>query len=228
MNICIIPARGGSKRIPRKNIRDFFGKPIIAYSIEEALKSQLFDRVIVSTDDGEIAELCKGFGAEIPFLRPSAIADDYSDTGSVVRHAITWLRKNEYIPSNVCCIYPTAPFVRSEDLRSGLDVLSSGQVDYVFSAASFSFPIQRAIRINSKDYIEMFDESSFSARSQDLEEAWHDAGQFYWADADIWLQNKEVFNSRSKIVRIPRCRVQDIDSEEDWVTAEALFAALKK
>ena len=226
MNIAIIPARGGSKRIPRKNIKAFHGKPMIAYSIEAAQKSGCFDRIIVSTDDQEIADTALKYGAEVPFLRPADIADDYATTMDVMEHAIQYLAKENISPEFVCCIYATAPFILADDLRKGLGILNEPNVEYAFSATSFPFPIQRAIKLTEQGDVEMFSEQYADTRSQDLVEAYHDAGQFYWGKTSAFLARKAIFAEHSKVVLLPRKRVQDIDTVEDWELAEALFAIL--
>ena len=226
MNIAIIPARGGSKRIPRKNIKAFHGKPMIAYSIEAAQKSGCFDRIIVSTDDQEIADTALKYGAEVPFLRPADIADDYATTMDVMVHAIQYLAKENISPEFVCCIYATAPFILADDLRKGLGILNEPKVEYAFSATSFPFPIQRAIKLTEQGDVKMFSEQYADTRSQDLVEAYHDAGQFYWGKTSAFLARKAIFAEHSKVVLLPRKRVQDIDTVEDWELAEALFAVL--
>lgn len=226
MKIAIIPARGGSKRIPRKNIKAFHGKPMIAYSIEAAQKSGCFDRIIVSTDDQEIADTALKYGAEVPFLRPADIADDYATTMDVMDHAIQYLAKENISPEFVCCIYATAPFILADDLRKGLGILNEPNVEYAFSATSFPFPIQRAIKLTEQGDVEMFSEQYADTRSQDLVEAYHDAGQFYWGKTSAFLARKAIFAEHSKVVLLPRKRVQDIDTVEDWELAEALFAVL--
>ena len=223
MRLAVIPARGGSKRIPRKNIREFCGKPIIAWSIEAAFQSKCFDQVIVSTDDPEIADVARRFGAEVPFLRPAELADDYTGTAAVVRHAIEWFEENEVTYEEVCCIYATAPFIRAEDIRSGLEILHSGDADYAFTVTSFPFPIQRAVKITSSGRIEMFYPEYYNARSQDLEEAFHDAGQFYWGKSSTWKEGTLMFSDKTVPIILPRYRVQDIDTLEDWDRAEMMF-----
>jgi pseudaminic acid cytidylyltransferase len=223
MRLAVIPARGGSKRIPRKNIKLFCGKPIIAWSIEAALQSGCFDEVIVSTDDQEIAEVAIDYGAKAPFIRPARLSDDYTGTIPVVRHAIEWFQQNGRPPAQICCIYATAPFIRLDDLRRGLDLLQSTDCSYAFSVTSYPFPIQRAIRITGQGRMEMFHPEHFNTRSQDLEEAWHDAGQFYWGRAQAWLEQKGFFTSDSVAVQLPRHLVQDIDNLEDWYCAELMF-----
>jgi N-acylneuraminate cytidylyltransferase len=223
MRLAVIPARGGSKRIPRKNIREFCGKPIIAWSIEAAFQSKCFDQVIVSTDDPEIADVARRFGAEVPFLRPAELADDYTGTAAVVRHAIEWFEENGVTYEEVCCIYATTPFIRAEDIRSGLEILHSGDADYAFTVTSFPFPIQRAVKITSSGRIEMFYPEYYNARSQDLEEAFHDAGQFYWGKSSTWKEGTLMFSDKTVPIILPRYRVQDIDTLEDWDRAEMMF-----
>lgn len=224
MKLAVIPARGGSKRIPRKNIKDFFGRPMIAWSIAAARDSGCFDRIVVSTDDAEIAAVARAHGAETPFVRPLELADDHTPTIPVIAHAIQWYLDRGEAVDAACCIYATAPFVQAEDLRAGLAALMAEDCAYVFSATSFPFPIQRAIRINAQGRAEMFNPEHFATRSQDLEEAFHDAGQFYWGRPEAWLQGLPIFSPQSIPLRLPRNRVQDIDTLEDWVQAEQLFA----
>ena len=226
MKIAVIPARGGSKRIPRKNIKLFCGKPMIAWSIEAARASGLFDHIVVSTDDDEIAEVAKAHGAEVPFMRPAALSDDHTGTSPVVAHAIEWYRVQGQMPDPVCCIYATAPFVIAADLQRGLQTLNDSGSDFAFSVTSYAFPIQRAIRLTNAGRIEMFQPGNFNIRSQDLEEAFHDAGQFYWGRTNAWLSGKMIFGPHASVVRLPRYRVQDIDTIEDWTRAEYLFRVL--
>jgi pseudaminic acid cytidylyltransferase len=228
MNIAIIPARGGSKRIPRKNIKPFHGKPMIAYSIEAATASGCFDKVIVSTDDVEIVEVAKKYGAEVPFLRPIDISDDYSTTMDVMEHAIRWCKSEGWNVEAVCCLYATAPFILPDDLHKGYELLTDDSVQFTFSAASFSFPIQRAIKLDEHGYVSMFLPENEQVRSQDLEEGYHDAGQFYWGQTSAFLNKLSIFSSHSKAVLIPRYRVQDIDTPEDWELAEKLFSIMEK
>jgi len=226
MKFAVIPARGGSKRIPRKNIRDFCGKPIIAYSIEVALESGLFDHVIVSTDDEEIASIARKFGAECPFVRPAELADDYASTNAVVKHAVNWyLQKSESV-SLVCCIYATAPFIRANYLREGHDKIISSGKSFAFSVTSFPFPIQRAIRISNQGEIAAFCPDSIARRSQDLEDAYHDAAQFYWGRPEAFTNDDVIFSDISAPVILPRYLVQDIDVSEDWLRAESMYKAL--
>ncbi|UPR52329.1 pseudaminic acid cytidylyltransferase [Vibrio cyclitrophicus] len=226
MKIAIIPARGGSKRIPRKNIKAFHGKPMIAYSIEAAVTSGCFDKVIVSTDDTEIAEVAKKYGAEVPFLRPVDISDDYATTMDVMEHAIRWCKSEGWNVEAVCCLYATAPFVLPEDLQKGYELVRDASVQFAFSATSFPFPIQRAIKLDEQASVSMFSPENEQVRSQDLEEAYHDAGQFYWGQTSAFLNKLSIFSPHSKAVLLPRCRVQDIDTPEDWELAEKLFSIL--
>ena len=222
MRVAVIPARGGSKRIPRKNIREFAGKPMIAHSIGCALASGLFDRVVVSTDDDEISRTAREFGAEVPFRRPAPLSNDHAGTIEVIAHAIRWLEDAGDKPAAVCCIYATAPFVRGEDVRHGLAILEAGSWQYVFSATTFAFPVFRSFARNADGGLQMFFPEHFTTRSQDLPEAMHDAGQFYWGRAQAWLSHARIFDKWSTIVPVPRWRVQDIDTEEDWRRAELM------
>jgi len=226
-NVAIIPARGGSKRIPRKNIRPFAGKPMIAWSIQAALASGLFGRVIVSTDDSEIAEVARGFGAEVPFVRPPELADDLTSTQVVMRHALAQVRGAPPQATHACCIYATAPFIRAEDLQLGHRRLVESGRTYAFAVTSFEFPIQRALRVDASGDVEPMFPEHIEARSQDLDEAFHDAGQFYWGTVAAFLEGRPLFSRESIAVMLPRHRVQDIDTPEDWRRAELMFQALQ-
>jgi len=228
MNICVVPARGGSKRIPRKNIKVFNGKPIIAYSIEAALESNCFDQVIVSTDDNKIAEVAKTYGAKVPFIRPAALSNDYAGTIPVIKHTIEWLENHNNTIDNVCCLYATAPFIQSQTIFKAFQQLQESKADYCFSATSFTFPIQRAIRITRDDKVEMFYPEYFNVRSQDLEEAYHDAGQFYWGKAQAFKDELPIFSEVATSYILPRYLVQDIDTKEDWIRAEAMYKTLQE
>ncbi len=227
MNICVIPARGGSKRIPRKNIKEFNGKPIIAYSIEAALESDCFDQVIVSTDDNEISEVAKRYGAYVPFIRPDELSNDYVGTIPVIKHAIEWMEGDSNHIENVCCLYATAPFVQSKIISEAYQQLISSKSDYCFSVTSFAFPIQRAIKIVQGDKVDMFYPEHFNTRSQDLEEAFHDAGQFYWGKAQAFKDELALFSEVSSPYVLPRYLVQDIDTIEDWIRAELTYKAIQ-
>jgi pseudaminic acid cytidylyltransferase len=227
MRMAVIPARGGSKRIPRKNVKLFCGKPIIAWPIEAALRAGCFDDVIVSTDDLEIARIAEQHGANVPFLRPATLANDFVGTIPVIRHATEWLQQNGKSPHQVCCIYATAPFLHESDLLRGLALLQENKCSYAFSVTSYQYPIQRAIRITEQGRVEMVQPEYLNTRSQDLEETMHDAAQFYWGEAQAWLEERPIFASTSVPVFVSRQLVQDIDTLEDWSLAEKMFAANK-
>lgn len=222
MRIALIPARGGSKRIPRKNIKNFMGKPMIGWSIEAAVRSRVFDKIFVSTDDEEIATISRKYGAETPFTRPENLADDFSTTTDVVAHAIQWMKRDGLLVEAVCCIYPTAPFLESEKLTEGWEVFSTGKWDYVFSASTFPSPIQRSFKVGDEGEIEMYFPEFFSTRSQDLPVTYHDAAQFYWGKPSAWLARTPIFGRGSTAIAIARSKVQDIDTPEDWEQAELL------
>lgn len=226
MKLAVIPARGGSKRIPRKNIKPFCGKPMIAWSIEAARLSGCFDQIIVSTDDAEIADVARAHGANVPFLRPAELSDDHTATIPVIAHAIQWTHENEGVTTEVCCLYATAPLVAVADLQRGQRLLQDSGADYAFSVTRYASPIQRAMRITPDNRLEMFHPELFNTRSQDLQEAYHDAAQFYWGKPRAWLSGKPIFSYHAAPVIVPRYRVQDIDTPEDWIQAELLFEAL--
>jgi N-acylneuraminate cytidylyltransferase len=199
---------------------------MMAWSIEAALESGCFDKVVVTTDDTEIAEVACQHGAHVPFLRPAALSDDHTSTNPVIAHAIDWMNSNVATVELACCLYATAPFVSPNDIIKGLRILSDTGCDYTFSVTSYVFPIQRALYITPENRVRMFQPDHFSSRSQDLEEAWHDAGQFYWGRAEAWLAGRPAFTSDAAPVVLPRYRVQDIDTPEDWTRAELMFRAL--
>ncbi|MBU1231603.1 MAG: pseudaminic acid cytidylyltransferase [Proteobacteria bacterium] len=228
MRAAIIPARGGSKRIPKKNIRLFAGKPIIAHSIETAKKSGLFDKIIVSTDDQEIAETANKFGAETPFIRPPELSDDFTGTHEVVSHAVKWLLDSGMDVQEVCCIYATAPFIQQQDLVKGLELLNQGKWGSVFAATRFTYPIFRSFSIQENGGVKMFFPEHFNSRSQDLPEAVHDAGQFYWAHTKAWLEPSKGFGDSTTVVLLPSWRVLDIDTVDDWHHAELIFKVLEQ
>ena len=225
--IAIIPARGGSKRIPRKNIKDFHGKPLIAYGIEVALKSGLFSKVIVSTDDEEIAKIARKFGAETPFIRPKELSDDFTGTGAVVNHTLEFLKEQGEKIDFVCTIYATAPFLSEKYLIEGFRKLKNSNAKNAFSSTSMPFPIQRTFKITQDERCEMFWKENFSKRSQDLEEAYQDAGQFYWTNLNI-KSDEIMFGKDSIPIILPRYLVQDIDTLEDWKRAEFMYEAIQK
>lgn len=220
--IAVIPARGGSKRIPRKNIKDFFGKPLISYSIKAALESKLFDKVVVSTDDEEIASIAKEYGAEIPFLRPKELADDFANTGEVVEHTLNFLKQKNEKYDFCCTIYATAPLLQVKYLVEGLEKLKQSDAALAFSCTTMPFPVQRTFKITKNGRCKMFWPENFYKRSQDLEESYQDAGQFYWENLNIPL-NDIAFGSDSIPIVLPRKIVQDIDTLEDWEMAEQIY-----
>lgn len=223
MKVAIIPARGGSKRIPRKNIRPFFGKPMIGYAIDAALTAQMFDKVIVSTDDDEIAQVAERLGAEVPFRRPAHLADDFTITVTVIHHAIQWLNEQGASVHYACCIYPTVPFLKAEILQEAYAKLLATGVSYVFPVTTYVSPIQRALKVNSAGLVEPFYPEHNRTRSQDLEPAYHDAGQFYWGRAEAFLNEESLHFPSSVPFFLPRNRVQDLDTMEDWQQAELMF-----
>lgn len=228
MIVAIIPARGGSKRIPRKNIRLFAGKPVLAYSIAAARATGLFDRVLVSTDDEEIASVARQWGAETPFVRPADLADDYAGTNEVVAHALNWLAESGSPADLACCIYATAPFVTPASLSLGLEALRLEGKIFAFSVTSFDFPIYRAIRLLPDGGVSPCFPEFIEHRSQDLETAYHDAGQFYWGQSSAFVEGLPLFAPYSAPVVLPRHQVQDIDTEEDWERAESMYFAWQR
>lgn len=223
--VAIIPARGGSKRIPRKNIKLFDGKPIIAYSIQTAIDSELFDRIIVTTDDDEIAEVAIHYGAEVPFIRPKELADDHTGTFDVVEHALKWLKEHGDTYTYSCTIYATAPFLQARYLVEGYEKLKTSDAIIAFSCTSMPYPIQRTFRLTEDGRCEMFWPENYSVRSQDLEEAYQDAGQFYWSRVG---RNLDIMFSHDSIpIVIPQYLVQDIDTQDDWHRAELMHHAIK-
>ena len=225
--VAIIPARGGSKRIPKKNIKDFHGKPIIAYSIEEAINSKIFQKVIVSTDDVEIAKIAQEYGAEVPFLRPKELSDDTTSTGRVIEHALEFLAQKGEQYRYVCTIYATAPFLQTSYLKEALTQLQNSDAFMAFSVTSMPFPIQRTFKITKENRCQMFTPEYFMSRSQDLEEAYQDAGQFYFEDKES-TPTDIAFGKSSIPIILPRYLVQDIDTLEDWKRAELMYDALQK
>jgi len=225
--VALIPARAGSKRIPGKNIKPFAGQPIIAYSIQAAAASGLFSRIIVSTDSTEIASVARSYGAQAPFTRPAGLADDFTPTADVILHALDWLKANGALPEYFCCIYATAPFLRPEYLKAGFERLQAADdAATAFAVTSFAYPILRALRLDKNNRLEMIWPEHLESRSNDLPEAYHDAGQFYWGRSRRFLTEKALFSQHAVPVILPRCLVQDIDTPEDWQTAEHMFAAL--
>ena len=227
MRVAIIPARGGSKRIPRKNIKLFAGKPMIAHAITAAIESKLFTHVLVSTDDVEIAKVATDFGAEVPFLRPLELADDYTPTVPVIANAIESCKLLGWDVEFVCCIYPGVPFIEVDDLKGAMDLLNISGADYSFPITEFPSAIQRALKRLPNSKVSPFYPDHQLTRTQDLESAFHDAGQFYWGKASAWLNNSKIHSSGAGYV-IPNWRVVDIDTPDDWNRAEMLHKALSR
>ena len=225
--LAVIPARGGSKRIPRKNIRPFHGVPLLARTVETLRKAAVFDHIVVSTDDPEIRDVALAAGAEVPFVRPAELATDTAPTIPVIAHAIEALAtkaRHDY----VCCAYPAAVLLQPADYRAALDLLAAADADYVFTATKYAYPIQRALRALANGGCEMFQPEHRGTRSQDLEPAFHDAGQFYWGRRDAWLASRPIFSDRSRMFLLSANRIQDIDTEEDWARAELIYELARR
>jgi pseudaminic acid cytidylyltransferase len=227
-NICIIPARGGSKRIPRKNIKLFLGKPIIAYSIEAAINSKIFDEIIVSTDDIEIASIAKEYGAKVPFFRSEKNSNDFSTTSAVIEEVIFQYKKKCKYFDQICCCYPTAPFVTSERLTQGLEVLDDNDVESVFPIVEFDYPILRSFKLNENKYLDYNWPEYINSRSQDLPNSYHDAGQWYWIKATAFETYRNLYTPKTKAIQLSSVEVQDIDNENDWILAELKFRKISK
>ncbi len=223
-NVAIIPARGGSKRIPRKNLLPFDGVPMIVRSIRTALDSGLFDQVVVSTDDAEIADVARAHGAQVPFMRPAQLADDFTGTAAVMVHALQQLPRFDH----ACCVYATAPLLQVRYLREGFELLQRHpDKSFAFSVCDFGFPVQRALTLDGQGALRALYPEFRDTRSQDLPEAFQDAGQFYWGRREAWLRGDVLYSPASLPVILPRYLVQDIDTPQDWKRAEYLYAALK-
>jgi len=228
MNIvAIIPARGGSKRIPNKNIRLFSGAPIISYSIKAAQETELFDRIIVSTDSERIAEVAESYCAEVPFVRPAILADDFTGDVAVLAHALSWLQEHDTLPEFFCYIYATAPFIRPEYIKRGFDLLREKNATSAFSVTTFPYPIFRSLKIESDGNLKMLWPEYEKVRSNDLPETYHDAGQFYWGNSKKFQEKGSLLSSNTIPIVLPRYLVQDIDTLDDWKTAELMFKAQK-
>lgn len=223
----IITARGGSKRVPKKNIRDFCGKPIIAYSIEAAIESELFDEVMVSTDSEEIAEIAKKYGAVVPFMRSEKTSNDYADTTDVLNEVIEMYKEYGVIFDELCCIYPTAPFITPGKLKESYRLLQDVDVFNVISIVGFSFPPQRGMILSDNNFIEPVDLEGINSRSQDLPIIYHDCGQFYWMKTEKYLKNNDILNNHTRPYFISELEVQDIDNETDWKLAELKYKYMK-
>ena len=226
-NLCIIPARGGSKRIPRKNIKPFMGKPIMAYSIEAALESGIFDEVMVSTDDEEFADVAKKSGASVPFLRSEATSNDYATTVDVLLEVIETYKQQGKVFDTICCLYSTAPFVTSDRLKEAYIKLSD-KVDACFTMVEYSYPIQRSLRINETGLVEMRYPEHLKSRTQDLEKVYHDAGQFYFVKTKTLIDEKTVWCKKTAPLILSELEVQDLDTLTDWQLAEMKYELLHK
>lgn len=225
-NLCIIPARGGSKRIPRKNIKFFLGKPIIAYSIEAALNCGLFDEVMVSTDDNEIAEIAIKYGAKIPFFRTAETSNDFATTFDVIEEVLLQYQTINKVFDYTCCIYACAPFVTKETLTNSFEMLNKNNFDSVFPIIPFGFPIQRALKFEDNKIV-FFNNEFYSTRSQDLEKSYHDAGQFYWLNVEKCLNEKKILTNNTGSIVISEIEGQDIDNEIDWKLAELKYKLIQ-
>jgi pseudaminic acid cytidylyltransferase len=227
--LAVIPARGGSKRVPRKNVRPFLGVPMLARTIALLRETGAFERIIVSTDDDEIAGIALEAGAEVPFRRPAEIANDRATTAPVIEHAVRTLEAQGYRAEYVCCVYPAAVLATSADIRAAYETLrQSPELDYVFTATSFPYPIQRALRGAPDASCTMFWPEHINTLSQDLEPAFHDAGQFYWGRRLAWLERRPWYSNDSRMLVLPSYRVQDIDTPEDWERAELIYQLLDR
>jgi len=226
MIIAVIPARIGSKRIPKKNIKFFNGRPIISYSIEAAISSKLFDKVIVSTDDDEISEIAKHYGADVPFLRPSDLSDDFTGIKEVIRHSIKWMDDQNWKVFSICCIYATAPLIDPADLIEADLLFNTSQWDFVIAASAYSYPVQRSFRLQNFGGLKMLFPNNINKRSQDFETVYHDAGHFCWGNIEAWIDDRIIVSERSTIVKIPFYRGIDIDTNDDWIRAELIYKIL--
>jgi N-acylneuraminate cytidylyltransferase len=224
--VAIITARGGSKRIPGKNIKSFRGKPIITYSIETALKSGIFDYVMVSTDDEKIAEVSRRAGAEVPFMRSQKNADDFSGTADVILEVLEELTRTGKKIETACCIYPTAPFISVDTLKESFQLMKEKKFDSVFPVCGFSYPIQRGLEMSADNKVKMIWPENEMKRSQDLTKSYHDAGQFYWLNVNSFMTGKKIFTQNSGAIILDELQVQDIDTETDWKIAELKHSLL--
>lgn len=227
-SICIIPARGGSKRIPRKNVKDFLGKPIIAYSIEAALKSNLFDVVMVSTDDEEIAEVAKNYGADVPFMRSAETSNDFATTADVINEVLDQYQRKGSRFDIVACIYATAPFITVECLKKGIESIKIGGLDSAFTCVAYSYPVQRGLIFGADGFIQMKWPEYKAARSQDLDKFYHDAGQYYISKVDAFRKNNSFWGPRTSAIILDELMVQDLDTPTDWAIAEMKYRLLNE
>ena len=220
MRIAIIPARGGSKRIPNKNIKEFLGKPIIAYSIQAALESNLFDKIVVSTDSEQIKAISQKYGADVPFLRSEKNSDDFATTVDVIIEVINQFEVKGIKVDEACCIYATAPFVRPEELTTAYSLMREVEYDVVFPVLPYSFPIQRAVKLDPEKKIQMFFPENRQTRSQELEKSYHDSGQFYWFKVKSVIEKKSLWTDNTGVIILDEMHAHDIDTMKDWIIAE--------
>lgn len=225
-NLAIIPARGGSKRIPRKNIKEFLGKPIIAYSIEVALTSGLFDEVMVSTDDEEIATIAKQYGAKVPFMRSHENADDFATLADVLIEVLRQYQVTHKSFENICCILPTAPLTNASQIRNAFKKLTDENLDSVLPVVEFSYPILRALELDTNNKLKMIWPKYLNSRSQDLKPAYHDSGSFYWVKSNSLIEQETLFCNNGSAIVLPETEIQDIDNETDWKLAELKYKLL--
>lgn len=221
--LAIIPARGGSKRIPKKNIKHFLERPIIAYAIEQAINSKLFDEIMVSTDDEIIAQTAKRYGAKFPFKRSRKNSSDYATTFDVIKEVISSYEKVGKKFEYACCIYPCAPLLSISKLKQSFTLLKKNNLDCVFPIVRFGFPIQRSVRLNDNGLVEMFQPEHLTTRSQDLEPSYHDAGQFYFFKVDNLISKKKLLTDLTGHVELSEIEAQDIDNLVDWKLAELKY-----
>lgn len=226
MNLAIIPARSGSKRIKNKNIIKFLNKPIIVYSIISAIKANIFDKIIVSTDSKTISMIAKKNGAEVPFLRPKKLSGDSVPISDVIEHAINYYSKNGTIFNYVCCIYAASPLINFNDLRKSLKIIKSEKCEYVLPVKSYDYPIQRGFDLKNGFIKSMIDPKSYNVNSQNLKEFYHDVGQFCWGTPKAWIKRKKVFSKRTKVYKIPNYRAIDIDNHDDLKLAKLIYKSI--
>ncbi len=227
MKIAIIPARGGSKRIKNKNIKTFYGKPIISYAIKCAKDSKLFDKIIVSSDSKKIVHIAKKYGAEAPFMRPKFLSKDGTHTIEVIKHAIRWLINKGNKVKYVCCIYPATPLMMHSDLRNSFKLIKRINKNFLISAAEYPYPVEKGFYLKN-NRVKLFQPNKHSKSSHLLKRSFHDAGQFYWAKTKTWLKKKSILNSNSYIYKVPQLRSQDVDTISDWKIIEKLYKIKSK
>ena len=228
MKIALLPARKGSKRIRNKNIKDFCGKPIIAWSIQSALKANIFDKIIVSTDSKDIANIAKKFGADSYFLRPKNLSDDNTGIQDVMNHAVKWMSDSEWQVSYVCCVYPASPLINPYDIIKGYELIKTEQWSYCLTASQFPSSVYRSFKENNSGGIKMLFPENFKKRSQDLPSLYFDAAQFIWGTLDAWKGKDFLFGKKTSIIKLPFWRVQDIDTIDDWQRAESIFKKIRE